>query len=303
MKKLVFGSLNIDRTYSVERFVKPGETISAGRMELFCGGKGFNQAIALARAGSEVYFAGAVGADGEILLEELKRNHVRLDFVKKTRGASGHAVIQVDREGQNCIMILAGANGEISREDVDRVLRNFEKGDLILLQNEISNMDYILRQAQKKEMLIALNPSPCDSRVKDYDLNSVNYLLVNETEGAAIAGCSGEDEVLEMLHACYPETNIVLTRGAQGSSYIGENGEKVNCGIYAMPVVDTTAAGDTFTGYFLSEVLRHGQVREALETASIASGIAVSRPGASSSIPSYQEVVQTERSCAGKNHG
>lgn len=295
MKYLVFGSLNIDRTYSVPHFVCAGETMSAGKMELFCGGKGFNQAVALARAGKEVYFAGAVGTDGQMLLDALAADGIHDRYIKRTDGASGHAVIQVDPNGQNCIIILAGANGEITREDVDAVLADFEEGDLIVLQNEISNVDYILRQAARKGMIVALNPSPFDDKIGSCDMNDVNYLLVNEVEGELIAGCAQPDAIVRKLHATYPRMNIVLTLGSRGAVCCGADGNVHRCGIYRTNAVDTTAAGDTFTGFFLAQITDSGDAVKALEHASIASGISVSRKGASPSIPSLQEVQATDR--------
>ena len=133
MKMVVFGSLNIDKTYSLTDFVHPGETVSALKMEQFCGGKGFNQAVALRRAGNEVCFAGAVGADGDFLLDALDRNGIDRTFVKQTAGATGHAIIQLDARGQNCIIILAGANGEITPADVEKTLAAFRAGIRTLL--------------------------------------------------------------------------------------------------------------------------------------------------------------------------
>ena len=290
MKYLVFGSLNIDRTYTVPHFVEAGETLSASKMELFCGGKGFNQAVALARAGQEVYFAGAVGTDGAVLLEALAADGIHDEYIKRTEGVSGHAVIQVDAGGQNCILILPGANGEITEPDVDKVLAHFGAGDLIVLQNEITCVAYILRRAAEKGMLVALNPSPCDARIDSYDIGCVNYLLVNEVEGAAIAGCADPNAMADALHRKYPALNLVLTLGSKGAIYYGADGNRYAVGIYQNPVVDTTAAGDTFTGYFLSQVTRSGNAELALKQASIASGISVSRKGASPSVPAYAEV-------------
>ena len=122
MKMVVFGSLNIDKVYSLEEFVRPGQTISAAGMEQFCGGKGFNQAIALRRAGNEVHFAGAVGQDGAMLLDTLDRNGIDRSCVKVTDGATGHAIIQLDKKGGNCIIILAGANGEITERGTHEAL-------------------------------------------------------------------------------------------------------------------------------------------------------------------------------------
>ena len=290
MKMVVFGSLNIDKTYSLEDFVRPGQTISASKMEQFCGGKGFNQAIALRRAGNEVHFAGAVGQDGGMLLENLDRNGINREHVKVTDGATGHAIIQLDKMGGNCIIILAGANGEITEVDVESTLANFGEGDLIVLQNEISCVPYILRRAREKGMNVAFNPSPYDTKIADCDLSCVDYLLVNEVEGAGMAGCTDANAILDTLHSRYPALNIVLTLGGDGSVYQDQHGARFTCGIHKVEAVDTTAAGDTFTGFFLSEILRHGDAEKALRTASVAAGIAVSRKGAEPSIPTMETV-------------
>lgn len=287
---MVFGSLNIDRTYSVPHFVSAGETLAAHKMDLFCGGKGFNQAVAFSRAGKEVYFAGAVGNDGQMLLDALDADGIHRQYVKQTAGPSGHTVIQVDTEGQNCIIVLAGANGEISCSDVDAVLDHFEKGDMIVLQNEISNVEYILRRAAQKGMTVALNPSPIDDGVKKFDLNCVDYLLINEVEGARLANCSEPDSIIDVLHRKYPKMNIVLTLGARGAVYCDAAGMRHRCGIVRADVVDTTSAGDTFCGYFLSQITEHGDPETALKRASVASGISVTRSGASCSIPTRTEV-------------
>ncbi len=290
MKMVVFGSLNIDKTYTVEDFVRPGQTISAVRMEQFCGGKGFNQAIALRRAGNEVFFAGAVGQDGGMLLDNLDRNGIDRRRVKQTEGATGHAIIQLDAKGQNCIIILAGANGEITPEDVEKTLAGFDKGDLIVLQNEISCVPQIIRRAHEMGMVVAFNPSPYDGKIAECDMTCVDYLLVNETEGAAMAGATEPDSILDALHARYPHLNVVLTLGGDGSMFQHSDGQRFTCGAHQVQAVDSTAAGDTFTGYFLSEMLRHGDATKALQVASVAAGIAVSRKGAEPSIPLYREV-------------
>ena len=173
MRVLVFGSANIDRTYQVDHFVNAGETMSADKMDLFCGGKGFNQAIAFARTGSAVYFAGAVGEDGRMLYDALKENGVNVDHLKVVSGPSGHAVIQVTPEGQNSIIILAGANGTITHEDVDRVLSSFTKGDLVVLQNEISSVDYIVERAKEYGMIVSLTTFPLLTQRVSADNQSV----------------------------------------------------------------------------------------------------------------------------------
>lgn len=290
MKMVVFGSLNIDKTYSLTDFVHPGETVSALKMEQFCGGKGFNQAVALRRAGNEVCFAGAVGTDGGFLLDTLDRNGIDRTFVKQTDGATGHAIIQLDAKGQNCIIILAGANGEITVADVEKTLAAFGEGDLIVLQNEISCVPEIIRLAHEKGMIVAFNPSPFNEKIAACDISGVDYLLVNETEGAAMAGETNPDAILDALHARYPRLNVVLTLGGDGSVFQNADGTRHACGIHKVQAVDTTAAGDTFTGFFLSEMLRHGDAPRALKIAAKAAGIAVSRKGAEPSIPMMAEV-------------
>ena len=171
MKILVYGSLNIDRRYTVDHFVMPGETLSSQALGTFSGGKGLNQAIACKKAGSDVYMAGKVGADGAFLLAELKdadvvTKHVSIDDDE----FSGHAIIQVDKNGQNCIILYGGTNRTITHEEVDEVLADFEAGDILLLQNEINAMDYIIDKGYEKGMQIALNPSPMDDELLKCDL-------------------------------------------------------------------------------------------------------------------------------------
>lgn len=293
MKILNFGSLNIDRAYSVENFVKPGETISSLSMETFCGGKGLNQAIACKKAGSDVYMAGKVGADGAVLLSKLKEFDVDTDHVLiEDEEFSGHAIIQIDSVGQNNIILYGGTNRLITRADVDKVLADFEAGDILLLQNEISSLDYIIEKGYEKGMIIALNPSPMDKNLLRCDLGKVSYFIMNEIEAAAISGCRDTDTALEELRKKYPASKIVITLGSDGVKYF--DGEKVYThGIYNVQAVDTTAAGDTFTGYFLNGVLEEMEPMDILSMASKASAIAVSRPGAADSVPTKDEVLSS----------
>ena len=290
MKVLVFGSANIDRTYQVDHFVDAMETISADKMESFCGGKGFNQAIAFARAGSDVYFAGAVGNDGKMLIDTLKEESINIEHLKETDEPSGHAIIQVTPDGQNSIIILAGANASITHIDVDRVLASFTKGTLVVLQNEISSVDYIIEQAKEREMLIALNPSPFNEKIDSYDLSKVDYILLNEVEAALLTGCSEIKNMAGAVHEKYPDANVVLTLGSEGSIFVSKEGKTFASRVVQTDVVDTTAAGDTYTGFFLSEILKTGNAEAALRNATIACGLAVSRHGASQSIPTFSEM-------------
>lgn len=289
MKILNFGSLNLDYVYQVEHILIPGETLSSSDRTIFCGGKGLNQSIALAKAGITVYHAGMVGEGGEILLETCRENGVDTRFVRKIEGPCGHTVIQVDKDAQNCILLFGGANRSITREFVDEVLAFFEKGDIILLQNEINELDYIIDKACEKGMMIILNPSPYDKALDRCDLSKVSLFLVNEIEGYQITGEKEPEAILAKVRSIYPKAKIVLTLGSEGAVYQDEN-KTYRQGIYKVKAIDTTAAGDTFTGYFIASILENMPVEEGLKLAAKASAIAVSRQGATASIPLREEV-------------
>lgn len=292
MKILNLGSLNIDKVYSIPHFVTSGETISSTKMETFCGGKGLNQSIALARAGADVYHAGAIGTDGEMLRQQLETAGVDTQYLQVLDTVTGHAIIQLTPEGKNCIIISAGANGEISREYIDCILAEFEAGDLILLQNETNNVAYAMRQAKVREMKIAFNASPMDEKLMQYPLELVDYFLINEIEGALLAGLpvsESADEILGCLSEKFPKATIVLTIGENGV-LLSAGGQVLRHGIYRVKAVDTTAAGDTFCGFFLASAAAGIAPKTCLERASMASAIAVSRMGAAASIPTAAEV-------------
>ena len=291
MKVLNFGSLNLDYVYQVESILIPGETQASKDRQTFCGGKGLNQSIALAKAGIPVYHAGMIGEEGDILLETCKENGVNTEFICQIPGPGGHTVIQVDKDGQNCILLFGGANRSITREFVDEVLDSFTKGDIILLQNEINELDYIIDKAYEKGMMIILNPSPFDNNLKACDLTKVSLFLVNEIEGYQITGEKEPEKILAAVKEKYPSAKIVLTLGGEGSAYQDETGI-YHQGIFKVKAVDTTAAGDTFTGYFISSIIDGMPVQDGLELAAKASAIAVSRPGATASIPLKKEVLE-----------
>ena len=254
MKVLNFGSLNLDYVYSVDHMVTPGETLASYGMNVFCGGKGLNQSIALAKAGVEVYHAGLIGEEGEILLKTCQEGGVDSRYIRKTTEKSGHTIIQVDKDGQNCILLYGGANQSITREYVDEVLSHFEKGDILLLQNEINLLDYIINQAYEKGMMIILNPSPYNEKLDSCDFKKISMLLLNEVEGAQVTGEKDEKKILVRLKELYPDMQVVLTLGKDGSVYQYKD-QVYRQGIFSVQAVDTTAAGDTFTGYFISSIL------------------------------------------------
>ncbi len=290
MKVLNFGSLNVDIVYKVPHIVKPGETISASSVQKNAGGKGANQSVALAKAGCEIYHAGTIGADGEWLIDLLNKYGVATDFIRRYDGATGQAIIQVSDEGQNSIFLFGGGNQEITEAQVDETLARFGEGDYLVLQNEINLTPSIIEKAAERGMRICLNPAPYTEDVASWPLEKLDLLVVNEIEGQDLAGREGHfEETLNLLCRRFPGLSILLTAGKQGAWY-GKDGETEFVPIVDAPVVDTTAAGDTFFGYFLASRIAGLGVREAMERATRASAVTVSRPGAMDSIPFASEL-------------
>ena len=290
---LNFGSLNIDYVYTVEHFVRAGETLAASERRIFAGGKGLNQSVALARGGAEVYHAGCVGAaDGDLLTAALRTYNVNADLVQKVDGPSGHAIIQVERTGQNCILLFDGANGAVTEGQADAALAGFGGGDIVVLQNEIANVPYIAQKAAERGMRVVFNPSPANGAIAGVLKQHIDYLILNEIEAQMITGVSGQREQIAALHAQFPHTAVVLTLGKDGVVY-SDGKHEYRHGIYDVSVVDTTAAGDTFTGFFIARLIAGCDEAEALRAASLASSIAVSRNGAAPSIPSLDEVMRS----------
>lgn len=290
MKILNFGSLNYDYVYSVDHILQPGETLASTGMEKFCGGKGLNQSIALARAGINVYHAGVVGFDGDDLIKVCSQNGIDYGYVLRDQSApTGHTIIQVNKAGQNCILLYGGCNQRSTKDHIDYVLDHFTKGDMILLQNEINLIDYIIDCAYKKGMTIVLNPSPYNEQMNKCNLNKVSVFLMNEIEGEQITGEQDPNNILEVMHKKFPYARIVLTLGRLGAVYRDQK-QTLSHGIYNVPVVDTTGAGDTFCGYFIASILKQSSIEQALNNASVASSLSVSRKGATASIPFLEEV-------------
>jgi len=286
-----FGSLNIDDVYAVDHIVRPGETLAARGYRIFPGGKGNNQSVALGRAGASVRHVGKVGRDGQWLLGLLQEAGVDTAGVVVEEGPTGRAIIQVDLQGQNSIVLFPGANRNLTDDEIRRALETCTPADTILTQNETSGVPFLLTEARRRGIPVAFNPAPMGPEVRGYPLEAVGLLAVNQTEAEALVGQPGTAaELLEALASRYPSAAVVLTLGGDGVIYQSAEG-RVQVAGRRVKVVDTTAAGDTFLGYFLAARQRGWGVRRALETANQAAAITVTRPGAASSIPLWNEVV------------
>lgn len=290
MKILNYGSLSLDFTYLVDHFVTAGETITTSGLSVNYGGKGLNQSLAVRRAGMPVFHAGKVGSDGLCLKSFLKENGVNTEFLGEGDFMNGQAIIQLAPDGQNCIFLYPGSNHENTEDEVGKCLSVFGPGDILMLQNEINLIPYIIDMAFEKGMEIVLNPSPITPElINEYPLGKVSMFILNEVEGRDLTGFDEPGKILGALNKKYPAAKVLLTLGSLGAIY--SDGEKIiKHGVYSSDVVDTTAAGDTMAGYFIGCLGLGFSVEKALKYASIAASIAISRKGASPSIPTMTEV-------------
>lgn len=289
MKILNFGSLNMDYVYEVDHFVEPGETMSSNGLFVNCGGKGLNQSIAAVKAGNLVYHAGFVGKGSEALAAKLGENHVDVSLLMDTTENCGHAIIQVDKHGQNCILLYGGTNQLYTKEYISETLDKFGNEGLVLLQNETNLVGYMIEESHKRGLKIAFNAAPMNEKVLKYPLELLDWLIVNEVEGRQIAGCEKDEEILPVLKHKYPKGNILLTLGSRGAICYSK-GETYKIGCHQVEVVDTTAAGDTFSGYFLYGILNGESIPDSLLLATTASALAIGKKGASDSVPLKEEV-------------
>jgi ribokinase len=291
MKKIVvIGSINVDLVFHVENFVKAKETISSKSMARFLGGKGLNQAIALSKAYPEVRLFGNISKSDLSIKEEIKTFGVSTDLIQALDGDTGTAFIQVDKTGQNCIVLNKGVNHQFERTKIDEVLSSLHQGDMIVLQNEINDLGTIIKHAKEKGLKIAFNPSPFESKILELPLGDTDYLIFNEVEGRMLAHFKEPNLILKTLHNRYPNTVLVLTLGADGVMAQADN-VTYEIPSHKVQVVDTTAAGDAFSGYFLAGIQKGLSVIDALEMANAAGALTVTKAGASSSIPTLAEVL------------
>lgn len=291
MKVLNIGSMNFDYVYNVDHIVKQGETESSNSLNTFLGGKGMNQSVALAKAGVKVYQGGMIGNDGQIFINTLNEYGVNTKYIKQIEEKTGHAIIQIDKNAQNCILLFGGANQLLTEEYIDFVLNDFGTDDILLLQNEVNNMPYIVNKGYEKGMKIILNPSPFNEKLKEVDMKKISIFLLNEVEGEQITGFKNPEEIIDKMLEMFKNAQIVLTLGKDGAIYADKNNRYFQSA-FNVNAVDTTAAGDTFTGYFISGLVNNMPIPDVLKMSAKASAITVSRAGAAVSIPYKTEVLK-----------
>ncbi len=290
-KIVVIGSINIDFVFHVDNIAKPQETISSKSMDRFLGGKGLNTAIALSKAYPDVKLFGYISTHDHSLIEEIEALGVNSELIEKVEGDTGTAFTQVDQTGQNCIVLNKGVNHQFDLKRIDEVLATLHEGDMIVLQNEINALDYLIKEAKIKGLRIAFNPSPFEHALLDLPLHDVDYLIFNEVEGSLLSHFNEVENILKTLHRRYPNTVLVLTLGSKGVMAQSANITYEMTGL-KVQALDTTAAGDAFTGYFLAGIQKGLSVAECLDMANVAGALTVTKIGASSSIPSFEEVLE-----------
>lgn len=290
VKILNFGSVNVDHVYRLDHLVCPGETIQSQTYTQGCGGKGLNQSVALAMAGAPVYHAGLIGRGGGFLRTRLCDSGVDCSYLYDRNIPAGHAIIQVDREGQNSIVLYPGSNHALTKPLIEKVLAHFGPGDVLLLQNETNLVPFLITLAARQGMDVAFNAAPMGPEVRGYPLHDLRWLFVNETEGAALTGKTDPEDIAGTLCGRYPNLELILTLGCDGSVY--RKGElQLSFPARQVRAVDTTAAGDSFTGYFLASAAAGADPGYAMSLATAAAALCVTRPGAADAIPALEEVL------------
>ena len=284
-----FGSINIDHVYQVDHFVQPGETLASTHYQQLLGGKGANQSIALAQAGADVCHVGSIHENDAAFKQALIKKGVDCRGVKCSETPSGHAIIQVTPSGENAIVLFGGANQTITAKTVMQALDGTKPSDWVLTQNETSSIDQVLRQAKEKQLKVAFNPAPMSESVKSLPLECIDLLIVNETEAAALTEKDSLDDIVAVFKEQWSECEVIITLGKAGVMML-KNNDCIKVDAFLVDAVDTTAAGDTLIGYFLSAYSNHADAKRALIRGCAASAIAVTREGAAQSIPTQKEV-------------
>ena len=286
-----YGSCCIDHVFQIPHFVRAGETLSSTGYAIFPGGKGLNQSIAVAEAGCAVTHVGAVGEDGRWLAELMTARGVNITHLGITNTPTGQAILQIDPSGENAIIILGGANLAAHEHLIDAALNDATGDEILLIQNETSGNEAAIRQAKAKGLQVAFNMAPMNANARALPLALIDYFIINETEGEALTDKTEPSEICDAVLDQYPHSAVVLTLGPAGVLFRTAE-RNLSQPAYPVETVDTTGAGDTFTGYFLATLMKTQQVELALQTAAAAAALSVTQPGAATSIPTLHDVNQ-----------
>jgi|TARA_B110000908_G_scaffold172717_1_gene242311 ribokinase len=279
------GSINIDMVYQVPHLPVPGETLAAKIYSQGLGGKGANMSVAAARAAARVRHIGAVGADGRWAVERLLEYGVDTTHISEFSGVTGHAVINVDDAGENAIVLWAGANNLISTDQIGRALAEANTGDTLIMQNETSGQLDAAKMAKDLGLKVVYAAAPFDANAITLLLPYIDLLVLNEVEAQQLKMAIGKPpEALEI-------DNVIVTLGGDGCRWYA-NSAKLVTDFSAIKVdpIDTTGAGDTFTGYVVAGLDRGMVMERAIHLASQAGALMVTRLGTADVIPDLKEI-------------
>lgn len=298
-KIVVIGSSNTDMVVKSDRLPVPGETVLGGAFMMNPGGKGANQAVAVARLGGNVTFITKTGNDlfGKQSVEMFDEENINTDFIlSDPHHASGVALIMVDTTGENCIVVASGANGTLSPTDIDNAKSVIETADILLMQLEIpmETVEYAAKIASEKGVKVILNPAPAAFLSNDL-LKNLYAVVPNKTEAEMLSGIKVTDwesarQAADIISAKGVDL-LVITLGSKGS-LIKENGKYIEVPVEKINAVDSTAAGDTFCGALCVALSEEQSILAAVEFANKAAGITVTREGAQAAIPYRKELYQ-----------
>lgn len=293
---LVVGSINMDLVVKVDEIPKPGETLLGDELLQIPGGKGANQGVAIGKLGQDISFLGMVGEDsfGHVLLDSMKDAGVNIDYIEKVNDSTGIAVINVDKEGNNNIVVIPGANGRVDKDYLNRNIAAFKEADIVVFQLEIP-LDTVkegLRIAKSLNKLTVLNPAPA-MELDDEIIGNVDILIPNEHELERLTGqsISDEDSIISAAQSLINRgiKNIIVTLGCKGALYINEKEHKLYPA-YEVNVVDTTGSGDCFIGGFVSFFKQDKDIEKAIDMGQRTAALSIQKFGAQSSIPTREEV-------------
>lgn len=300
-KIIVIGSSNIDMVVKTSHLPAPGETILGGEFLMNQGGKGANQAIAVKRLGGNLIFVAKLGNDilGQQSLDYFRKEGINTEYITlDEKSASGVALISVDNHAENSIVVASGANMQLNEQDVDRVIKEMCKGDILLMQLEIplQTVEYAAKKAFEKGVKVVLNPAPARSLPKQLFeylyMITPNRIEAEMLTGIKISNDADAEEVAKQINAMGVK-NVIITLGSKGS-FIREGNVSFFVEAFKVEPVDTTAAGDTFNGALCVGLAEGMDLQHAAMMASKASSIAVTRMGAQSSIPLREELESKE---------
>lgn len=292
MSILVIGSVNVDTTYNLENFPKPGETISSLSKSRSVGGKGANQAIACKKLGGDVKFLACVGndVDADFIFKNMKEYGVDTTNIIKKDVDTGTALINVDKTGQNEIVLDHGANYAITIQDIDDNIELLDECDILILQMEIPQEvnEYAIKKAKEKGVFVILNPAPSEFEVDDI-LDKVDLFVPNENE---ILRYSTKENLKEAADELLGKNvgSVIITLGENGSEYFSKK-EHITQDAIKAKVVDTTSAGDSYIGAMAVMLDQQKSIKEAMKFATKASSKTVTRKGSGESIPTIDEIM------------